>query len=51
MTEIQIETTVQKLTDSLERRFMNGRLCQAEYDRKLKAIDRWAEMRLRWARA
>lgn len=43
MTEEQIECSVERKFDSLDRRLMAGKLTQEEYDRAADDIHRWAE--------
>jgi hypothetical protein len=43
MDEYQIEVAVERATDRLDRRFMAGMIDQAEYDREIVALDRWAQ--------
>ena len=50
MTEEQIERVVEFRTNSIDRAYMNGGLTDAEYKLKLRALDRWAERKLRGAR-
>lgn len=43
MTEDQIERRVEARVDALDRAFMRGLFEQADYDKRMKAIDAWAE--------
>ncbi len=43
MTEDQIERTVERWTDSIDKRFMAGAMSQAEYDAELLEVTRWAQ--------
>lgn len=43
MTEDQIERKVEAQTDALDRALMSGRLTQAEYDRRMAELSRWAD--------
>ena len=47
MTESMIEWRVEKLTDALDKEYMAGRMSTAIYERKSKAIDRWARLQYR----
>lgn len=49
MTADRIERAVEQMSNSLDAQLMNGSVSQAEYDRRLRAIDRWAEMKYRSA--
>jgi hypothetical protein len=42
MTEDQIERRVERAMDRLDARLMDGRLSQAEYDREVIILDKWA---------
>jgi hypothetical protein len=42
MTTEQIERRVEKTTDRIDARFMNGELSQEQYDAEMKALDTWA---------
>lgn len=44
--ENQIECRVEKMVDRLDRRFMNGAIEQAEYDREMVVIDKWAQQQI-----
>lgn len=50
MTEEQIENKVCRMVDSLDAHFMNSKMTQAEYDSEMKAINKWSENELRFAR-
>lgn len=43
LTEDQIETRVQRMTDNIDRRFMAGTIDQKQYDGEMKDLARWAE--------
>lgn len=43
MTEEQIERMVEIRTDAADRALMNGTLTQAEYDARMKELNRWAD--------
>lgn len=45
MTEEQIERHVERATDRLDRIFMadNSPMAQAEYDREISILDKWAQ--------
>ena len=43
MTEEQIERSVERKFDSLDRRLMAGTLTQEEYNREAERIRRWAD--------
>lgn len=43
MTEFDIECKVERATDRLDRRFMAGEIDQAEYDREIGILDKWAQ--------
>jgi hypothetical protein len=43
MNEYQIELRVERATDRLDLRLMNGSLSQAEYDREISILDKWAQ--------
>jgi hypothetical protein len=43
MTEEQIERAVERATDRLDARLMNGTLTQAEYDAAIKELSDWAD--------
>jgi hypothetical protein len=51
MTEDQIERKVQYATDRLDRRFMTGKLSQAEYDHEIMVLDKWACQQARYVDA
>ena len=42
MTEDQIERQVEKMTDRLDKIFMNGEIDQERYDEEIYAIDTWS---------
>jgi hypothetical protein len=42
-TEYRIECKVERLTDSIDRRYMNGELSDSQYHEGIRAIDAWAE--------
>ena len=39
----QIERRVEKRTDRIDARFMNGELSQEQYDAEMKALSAWAD--------
>jgi hypothetical protein len=43
MTEDQIERQVERAMDRLDARLMRGELSQAEYDREVSTLDKWAQ--------
>lgn len=43
MTEDQIESMAERAMDALDARLIGGRLTQAEYDARVKALNEWAE--------
>jgi hypothetical protein len=43
LTESQIEYKVEKAIDRLDRHFMSNQITQAQYDRDMVSIDKWAE--------
>ncbi len=45
MTSEQIERTVEARTDMIDRRFMNGKLTQEEYNKEIKDLSAWADRR------
>lgn len=47
MTEDQIERAVERNMDGYDRALMAGRLTQAEYDAKVKALSAWADQQYR----
>ncbi len=47
MTEDQVERRVETLTNAIDRRFMTGEWTQAQYDRIMQALQRWATVALR----
>jgi tellurite resistance protein len=47
VTEDQVERAVERMTDSVDRQFMAGHMTPAEYDARIKEIDRWATVTLR----
>lgn len=47
MTEEQIERYVELQIDGIDRRFMSGKLTQAEYNAAIKAVDKWSQDRAR----
>jgi hypothetical protein len=51
MTEEQIERRVERAMDRLDARLMSGRLSQAEYDREVVALDKWALQQARYVDA
>ena len=42
LTDDQIELRVQYAMDRLDRKFMNGGLTQAQYDKEVGTLDKWA---------
>ncbi len=49
MTEEQIERAVERITDSLDRRFMSGVISQKKYDADMKELAQWADNQYRTA--
>lgn len=47
MTEDQIELKVEREMDKLDRKLMDGRITQEEYDREIYLLDKWAEQQYR----
>jgi hypothetical protein len=47
MTEDHIERRVEQTMNSLDRRLVANALTQAEYDREVKVLDRWASQQFR----
>jgi hypothetical protein len=47
MTEDKIERRVERAMDRLDARLMSGRLSQAEYDREVVILDKWASQQYR----
>ena len=45
--ETEIEIRVERKIDSLDRAFMAGKLTQAEYDREVSIVDKWAGQQYR----
>ena len=43
MTTEQIERRVEKTTDRIDARFMNGELSQEQYEVEMKALSAWAD--------
>jgi hypothetical protein len=43
----QLDRAVESRMDSLDRLFLNSPMSQAVYDRKVKALNRWANARER----
>ena len=41
--EYRIEVAVERKTDRLDRRYMNGELSDSQYHEEIRAIDEWAE--------
>lgn len=48
MTEEQLERAVERKVNSLDARFMNSKMTQAEYDAEMKEINDWAEKEYRF---
>jgi len=46
LTEEMIERIVERRTDTIDKKFMDGRSTQAEYDADCKAISEWADREL-----
>ena len=46
MTEEQIERRVESYMNAADKALMRGSMTQAEYDKHVKAIHRWADMKL-----
>ena len=49
MTEDQIEWQVERAMDRLDAHFTSGKLSQAEYDREVVILDKWASQQLQAA--
>lgn len=49
MSEEQIEIAVERMQDGLDKRFLRSDMTQAEYDRRCRAISRWAAIQRRRA--
>lgn len=49
MTEDQIERRVERTMDSLDHRLLSGKLSQADYDREVVCLDKWAQQQVRRA--
>lgn len=47
MTEDQIERTVERRMDSLDKRYMAGDLDRPAYDAAVQELDRWAQEQAR----
>lgn len=47
MSEEQIELSVERTTNALDRRLMRGAITQAEYDAEMRALSRWADLQFR----
>ena len=47
MTEDQIERHVEKMTDRLDKIYMNGEIDEEKYKEELNAIDNWSWMEYR----
>ena len=43
LTEAEIELRVERAIDKLDKKFMQGEITQAEYDREIFIIDKWSE--------
>ncbi len=43
LTESQIEIRVERATDKLDKRFMNGEMTQQEYDHEIMILDKWSQ--------
>jgi hypothetical protein len=41
MSEDEVERRVERMVDALDRRFMNGKMDQAQYDVEMAKIDAW----------
>lgn len=41
--EYRIECKVERMTDKLDSRYMNGELSDSQYHEEMRAIDSWAE--------
>jgi len=50
MTADQIENKVERAMNGLDARLMGGKLSQAEYDREVVALDKWAQQQYDSAR-
>jgi len=49
MTEQQIESRVERMVDSLDKRYLRGEFTESEYEREMANIDQWAERQYRFA--
>jgi uncharacterized membrane protein len=47
MTEQQIEESVARKVDALDRRYLNGALTEDEYQQAIRNLDAWAEEQYR----
>lgn len=47
MSESQVERIAERIMDGLDRRYMRGELTAARYQRRVRALDRWAARQLR----
>jgi hypothetical protein len=47
MTEDQIERQVERAMDRLDAQLLSGKLTQAEYDREVSTLDKWAQQQAR----
>jgi uncharacterized membrane protein len=43
LTEEQIESRVERMTDNIDRRFMSGQLTQDNYNKEMAELQRWAD--------
>lgn len=41
--EQMIEIKVERMTDNIDARYMNGELSDSQYNEEIRAIDAWAE--------
>lgn len=48
MTEDQIELKVEKEMDKLDRKLMDGRITQDQYDLEVDALERWSDQQYRY---
>lgn len=45
--EYMIECKVERMTDKIDARYMNGELSDSQYHEEMKKIDEWAEIEYR----
>ena len=51
LTENQIESTVERVIDKLDRQLLTGKLTQQQYDQEVHIIDKWAIQQYEYAKA